>query len=64
MLSSDWKKIHAKKRDNFLISSFILAKLAGKWQLLILLFQKGKGENTEKIGRNLEPGHKAIPFSV
>ena len=28
------------------------------------VFQKGKGENNEKIDRNLEPGHKAIPFSV
>ena len=48
-LSSDWKKIHGEKQNNFVISLFILAKVAAKWQLLSLLFWKGKGENKSQI---------------
>ena len=46
-LSSDWKKIHSKKQNNFVISLFILAKVAAKWQLLALLFQKNKDDKLQ-----------------
>ena len=47
MLSSE--KIHSKKQNNFVIYLFILAKVAAKWQLLTLLFQKSEGDNKSQI---------------
>ena len=41
-LSSDWKKIHSEKQNNFVISLFILPKVAAKWQLLTLCFKRTK----------------------
>ena len=42
-LSSE--KIDSEKQNNFAIYLFILAKLAAKWQLRTLLFQKSEGDN-------------------
>ena len=69
-LSSEWKKIQSKKQND-VISLFILAKVAAKWQLLhvTLLFWNSKGENKlqicdfsryfsrkgKKFSRNFEP---------
>ena len=47
-LSSDWKKIHSEKQNNFVTSLFILAKVAAKWQQLTLLFWKSEGKNTSR----------------
>ena len=48
-LSWDWKKSDGKKQSNFVISLFILAKVAAKWQLLTFLLQKSKGESKSQI---------------
>ena len=46
-LSSE--KSHSKKQNNFVISLFILAKVAAKWQLLTLLFRNSEGDNKSQI---------------
>ena len=47
------EKIHTEKQNNFVIYLFIylfiLAKVAAKWQLLTLLFQKNEGDNKSQI---------------
>ena len=43
------EKIHSEKQNNFVIYLFILAKVAAKWQLLILLFRKNEGDNKSQI---------------
>ena len=46
-LSSE--KRHSEKQNNFVISLFILAKVAAKWQLLTLLFRNSEGDNKSQI---------------
>ena len=50
-LSSDWKKIHDEKQNNFVTFFIYFSKL--KWQqsgnLLTLMFRKSEGENKSQI---------------
>ena len=47
------EKIHSEKQNNFVIYLFIylfiLAKVAAKWHLLTLLFQKNESDNKSQI---------------
>ena len=47
-VSSDWKKIHGKKQNNFVIFLYFI-KVAANWQLVTLLFQKSRDENKLQI---------------